>query len=260
MRTSTDVLRSLKRYLNLALPGYNLILDGEQGTAKRPMGVIKASSPNNEEGNSSAYEDLVETFTIYVYPAPGDNVQDSRVKAGGIKNRVERLLGSGILFDEDAEAWVQADNGVGRRLLMPLYDYEDKTWKQGTKGYAETRLDGAVTLPASEVGVLDADDFSPKGIAYIGTEVVTYTGKNETALTGVAGGEGPIPDNTLVRQYGDRLALDYTRVLDLSVDAVQSPDDETLYTVLAEVRMGWRRGSLLPSNAEMADSVRISFS
>lgn len=258
MRTSTDVLRSLKRYLNLALPGYSLVFDGEEGTAKRPMAVITSTSPNNIEGPKHS-EDLVQAFTIYVYPPAGENAQDARVKAGAVADRVERLLGSGIVYDEDTEAWAQADRGRGRRALMPLYDYEDKTWKQGAKGYAESRLDGALTLPASKVALLDASGFASAGLVYIGGEVLTYTGKSGNELTGVKGGEGTIPDNTLVRQYGDRLAPDYTRILDLSVDPKQSPDDQTLYTVLAEVRMGWRRGSLLPSNAEMADSVRISF-
>jgi hypothetical protein len=217
------------------------------------------SAPDNSEVADRGYDKHVQTFTIYVYPQGGDNAQDSRVKAGAVQERVERLFGSGAVFDEGTKTWRLADNGVGRRRLVPLYDYADKTWKQGAKGYAQTRLDGAVTLPAGEVGVLDASEFTQQGVVYIGAEAVTYTGKNDTMLLGVQGGAGEIPDNTLVRQYGDRQRPDYAKVLDLSVNAVQSPDDQTLYTVLAEVRMGWRSGSLLPSNAEMADSVHISF-
>lgn len=254
MRTSLDVLRSLKRIIALALPGYEVLFDGEEGVAERPMAVVSSVTPPNVASGSPYFAlDMVEGFDAYVYPEAGANVQDSRIKAGQVQEVLVQALGAGVIGGE------RADGGIGRPHLIAIYDFEEKTWKQGVTGYAQTRLDGAVTLPQSEIGVLDADGFTQKGLLYIGGEVVTYTGKTETSLTGVAGGTGQFPDNTLVRQYGDRLAPDYARVLDLSVDVKQSPSDQKLYTVLAEVRLGWRRGSLLPSNAEMADSVRIRF-
>jgi hypothetical protein len=38
-----------------------------------------------------------------------------------------------------------------------------------------------------------------------------------------------------------RAASDYLRVLDLSVEHHQSPEDEDLWTIIANLRLGWRR-------------------
>lgn len=45
-----------------------------------------------------------------------------------------------------------------------------------------------------------------------------------------------------------RRTVDFAKVLDLSTDVNQSPTEEHLFTVLAEVRLRWRRDRLLPSN------------
>lgn len=50
---------------------------------------------------------------------------------------------------------------------------------------------------------------------------------------------------------------DYMRVADLSINRVRDPSDPTLYTVVADVRLGWRRWGRLPSEVEMVDSVTI---
>lgn len=51
---------------------------------------------------------------------------------------------------------------------------------------------------------------------------------------------------------------DYARVLDFSVNRIQNPSDELLFTVTAEVRLGWRRNGLVASTGRTATEVRLN--
>jgi hypothetical protein len=61
----------------------------------------------------------------------------------------------------------------------------------------------------------------------------------------------PIDEPTSLRRYPD-----YMRVLDLSIDRAQAPEDEKKWTVTAELRLGWRRAGELPSGTRLAQSLR----
>lgn len=56
-----------------------------------------------------------------------------------------------------------------------------------------------------------------------------------------------------------RAKQDYARILDLEISRTQSPEDELLFTVSAEVRLGWRRDGRLPSVGRVAKEVRTEF-
>lgn len=51
---------------------------------------------------------------------------------------------------------------------------------------------------------------------------------------------------------------DYARVLDFSVNRIQNPSDELLFTVTSEVRLGWRRNGLVASSGRTAREVRTN--
>lgn len=51
---------------------------------------------------------------------------------------------------------------------------------------------------------------------------------------------------------------DYARVLDFSLNRIQNPSDELLFTVSAEVRLGWRRNGLVASTGRTASEVRLN--
>lgn len=252
MRTSADVLRSLKRVMFLALPGYEIRFDGEEGVKGRPRVVIESSTGNQLSGPFHSL-DNIEGFTIYVYPLPGENVQDSRIKANGVKERVEQALAMGVVDG------ALLDSGIGRPGLIPLYDFEGLNWKQGIDPHRSAKTDGDQSLPTADLVLDDASKFMSAGLVFVGDEPLAYTSHDDTTLHGVEGGETALASGTPVVQYGDRRRPDYAKVNDLSVQTKQSPDDERLYTVLAEVRLGWRRGRLLPSNADKVKSVRVSF-
>lgn len=68
---------------------------------------------------------------------------------------------------------------------------------------------------------------------------------------GKAANEGAAP--------ADRTPCDYMRVNDFSVRAVQNPSDETLYSVVAAMRIGWSRAALLPEEGNIAEELRLGF-
>lgn len=57
----------------------------------------------------------------------------------------------------------------------------------------------------------------------------------------------------------DRTEQDYMRVSDFSVRAVQNPSDETLYSVVAALRIGWSRAALLPEEGLTMEELRVGF-
>jgi hypothetical protein len=57
-----------------------------------------------------------------------------------------------------------------------------------------------------------------------------------------------------------RRAQDFARILDLSVFPKQAPDDENLFSVIAEVRLAWRRDRALVSVPRTTQSLRIDLS
>lgn len=63
-----------------------------------------------------------------------------------------------------------------------------------------------------------------------------------------------ITEGTVLRRYPD-----FLRVLDLSIDRAQSPEDEKKWTVTAEIRLGWRRAGELLGGTRLAQSVRTDF-
>jgi hypothetical protein len=62
-----------------------------------------------------------------------------------------------------------------------------------------------------------------------------------------------IDEGSLLRRYPD-----YLRVLDLSINRAQSPEDEKKWTVTGEMRVGWRRSAELPTGSRLAQKLRIT--
>jgi hypothetical protein len=51
---------------------------------------------------------------------------------------------------------------------------------------------------------------------------------------------------------------DYAAIRDLTIERVQTPSDELLYTVTAEIRLNWRRDGVLP-DGKTAREMRIDY-
>lgn len=66
-------------------------------------------------------------------------------------------------------------------------------------------------------------------------------------------------DATIEDVNNERTTKDFLRITDYSCRAVQSPSDETLFSVVCELRCQWSRAALLPETGPEAEEVRISF-
>lgn len=64
-----------------------------------------------------------------------------------------------------------------------------------------------------------------------------------------------ISEESILRRYPD-----YLRIVDLSIDRAQSPEDELKWTVTGNLRLTWRRAGRLAHGTRLAQDVRTSFS
>lgn len=62
-----------------------------------------------------------------------------------------------------------------------------------------------------------------------------------------------IDEASSLRRYPD-----YLRILDLSIDRRQSPEDQKKWTVTAELRLGWRRSGELAEGSRLAQKLKVS--
>jgi hypothetical protein len=173
VRTPTDALRSLKRYVALGFPGWEVRMPLEEGTFRRPSLYVKPVGAPALTGPAHAF-DTGQRYTIYGYPPPGPTSPESLERAEACRWALIRLFRVGI--------------PPGAPLRVPLYDYDG------------VPLDGAAA--------------------------------------------------------GVRFDRDYLRADDPSVDLVQLPDDERLFTVTAEIRMSWRSEGRVASGDRMVRALR----
>lgn len=109
MRTSIDIMRSLKRYVAEALGDeWEVRLQGEQGTFRRPAAQVIVATGQSITGPAQAM-DMLQTFDIQVFPLPGETVMDSLINAGEAEDALVWAFRSGV--------------GKGRAARLPIYDY-----------------------------------------------------------------------------------------------------------------------------------------
>lgn len=132
-RTSVDALRSLKRYVALALGDeWEVRTSLQEGSFERPSALVKsATGAADTSMHGQGVIEMVEPFVIYLYPEVGDSVDASLVLAG----RAQQLLQDAFLFGVDR----------GRALRVPFYDYDDVAVNAG----ASDRLVVAVEITAT---------------------------------------------------------------------------------------------------------------
>jgi len=176
MRTSLDAIRSLKRYVAIALgDDYEVRLLTEQGTFKRPAAQVMDTTANDLTGPRHTIDNL-QSFSVHVFPEPGESVQESLGLAAVVENTMTDAFRIGL--------------AGGHACRIPLFDYEDVAWDEGT----------------------DA------------------------------------------RSYPD-----YLRVRDCSVQRVQNPTEELLFTVTCDLRLAWRRVGEPDQGGVTAERLTVGF-
>ena len=110
MRTSIDVLRSLKRYVAEALgEEWEVRLLVEEGTFGRPAAQVMEATGQTITGPSHTM-DVIQTFMVHTFPVKGDTVMESLLAASEVEETMVRAFRIGV--------------GEGRAARLPLYDYD----------------------------------------------------------------------------------------------------------------------------------------
>jgi hypothetical protein len=125
MRTSIDILRSLKRYTAEALgDDWEVRLLSEEGTFSRPGAQVMEAGGQATTGPSHTMEHT-QSFSIHAFPEPGGTVTQSMIFAAEAE---EQLL---IAF--------RVGVGEGRAARLPIYDYTSVPHDAGstTRGHAD---------------------------------------------------------------------------------------------------------------------------
>ena len=288
MRTSLDALRSLKKYMALALGNtWEVRLSMDEGTFSRPQALLTAAgSPVNSQGTSHTV-DVQAPFVAYLYPVAGASADESLFNAAA----AEELLYA---------AFHVGSGAFGKPLRIPLYDYANKdvddaandstrqlvsltgsptggTFRLtlGTETTAAIaynaspavvaeRLANLNSLTAADVTVTSAANqwtvtFSPyKGSVAAMTTIPALTGgTSPSASVSVLYQPNRGANNSgsgTVSPHGDYLRIQPAP----TIQRVQDPEDETLYTVVCEIRLSWRRsGALLSGESVQNISIQL---
>lgn len=261
MRTETDALLSLQRYVAAALPSMTEVLtELERGDPPaRPFAIVSADDTLSTEGTlSTPWSVLPCTAHVYIDAA---SRKAARAEAEAIRDALWEALYIGI--------------GDGRPLRVPLFDYTGKpaTWAidvtGATSGQWRLELDGDVSAPleldAQPRALREAlEALAGEGIVaggraggpwWVRFDRAPLRGTPHT-LAGLVGTlAGDDPDVAVeVLAVGDpepwRTARDFVNVEQVQLGGLPDPSTPTMRTITAGVRLTWARGGRVPS-AEM---------
>lgn len=182
MRTTTDGLRSVKRYVSLALgPDWEVRLSNEKGAFRRPFARVLLLPGITFPAQSFVVVKVIATMQIVAFPKRGVSPDASQLAAMDV---VEQLW---VAFGGPGVA-------EGHIYRVPLYDY------------------AGVPISGPDSGV------------------------DETH-----------------RQPHDYMRVEAPPSVDPNVD----PDDDSLWSVTANIRMSWVRSAAVPSTAMTTDRVGV---
>lgn len=184
MRTAADAIRSLNRYVALALgPQWEVRMATEKGTFNRPY-ARTIQVPSIEVVTEAFMRVRIQSaYQIVAFPEQGATAEDGLMNALAAVEALTTALAPGV--------------DMGRTARIPLYDYA---------GIPLTGPDAAAT----ETNRDPRDFMKLEGQA----DIVPY----------------------------------------------QDPDDDTLWSVAANIRMSWLRSAAVPSAAPMTVSVGVEAS
>lgn len=119
MRTPTDALRSIRRWVGVVLPEPWDIQYGRTEAMVRPCGVITEVGPTGNSG--SAYvRDIDQAYSLFLYPLgfEGEPIR-SKIEARKWAWEIERALAQGFKV-----------GGVyySRSMRIPVFDYDGLAW------------------------------------------------------------------------------------------------------------------------------------
>jgi hypothetical protein len=119
MRTSYDVLRSLKRFGSVILgDDYEIHEAGDEGATARPMMMVKPTATATISGPRHTME-YTQPFALYAYPEPGETPYESLHVASTVEEGLITAFRIGGI-------------GEGHPGRVPLYDYDSVGADEGS--------------------------------------------------------------------------------------------------------------------------------
>lgn len=120
-RTNTDALRSMKRYVALALgDAWEIRLSREEGAFERPFArVWQVAGTTYPRTSSKWLADMVQPFVISAYPERGDTSDRALLAAQAVEEQMFQAFRRGI--------------GDGRPFRIPLCDYSNTSLSNGAE-------------------------------------------------------------------------------------------------------------------------------
>jgi hypothetical protein len=111
MRTPQDALRSLKRYVALTFPDFEVRMSSEKGTFARPSATVLMVPSMQLVSESWVTSRLQATFNVTVYPLQGPSPEASQAAALAVVDALwNAFSGPGV--------------ALGHPYRVPLYDYD----------------------------------------------------------------------------------------------------------------------------------------
>ena len=112
-RTTTDALRSVKKYATEFLPDdYDVRLSVDQGNWDRPSALVDVITPQTIQGGPKTFQ-VTQAFTLYLWPSRDEDDTDaSRLAAYRAEEAVVQAIQVGGQLG-------------GRPRRIPLWDYDD---------------------------------------------------------------------------------------------------------------------------------------
>ena len=113
-----NALRSLTRYVALALEDFEVRFAIEEGGFQRPFARVAAATPVHSAAHGARHIELHQAFSITAYPTRGINEESSLLEAA----RVERLLLVAFARGIDQVSY-SARSQRAHPMRVPLFDY-----------------------------------------------------------------------------------------------------------------------------------------
>lgn len=252
MRTPPDVLRSLKWYLSLYLDE-SFDVRADRVGSDRPVAVIKPAGAAIFHNQHKGRVDVTQPFALYVWPDSARDPGEAQQKAWEAFNLVQR-------------AFTVGGENTGRPSRVPIYNYEGIDWED-VPGSFDTKQ--RITLPDGTTGGtfdLTIGENVAQEIPY-NADASTMQAALESIWSGAitvteSGGVWTIVfddhPNTVGRVRADGSGLDpgpnitllvetleaygrdgYASIRDFTLEQHTDPEDDTLFTLTANLRLNW---------------------
>lgn len=131
MRTPTDALRSLKKYLSVALgPEWELRLTGEEGAFARPFARVGAATGFRARPHGPLLMDLTQPFSVVCHPVEKATPDEAALEAALTQQKLVRafLVGAHTPAYRVVGGYVRGGQATtvrrGHPMRVPLYDYD----------------------------------------------------------------------------------------------------------------------------------------